>query len=182
MSQQLAKGSHALIFLLGSAKKNNINLNFLGWVFRRTSSPLHPKAWGSKMFPRHRGRRKTDFLAQTPTIFCADVHDPKGSRKTLRRKSLPLLEPSQKQTGGDRFASSTWGQSEDYVIVGFTGDGWGGSGLHFQSVCCATLLRWETQRGRPKGEAKEMSRYFPTNVRTKSDQKRPTLSDTFHAA
>ena len=36
--------------------------------------------------PHHRGRRKTHFLVRTSTIFGADVHDPKGSRKTLFRK------------------------------------------------------------------------------------------------
>ena len=43
---------------------------------------------GQKVSPHHRGRRKTHFLVRTSTIFGADVHDPKGCRKTLYKKSL----------------------------------------------------------------------------------------------
>ena len=41
-----------------------------------------------KVSPHHRGRRKTDFLVRTSTIFGADVHDPKGCRKTLYKKKV----------------------------------------------------------------------------------------------
>ena len=43
---------------------------------------------GSKVSPHHRGRRETHFLVRTSMIFGADVHDPKGCRKTLYKKSL----------------------------------------------------------------------------------------------
>ena len=46
---------------------------------------------GQKVSPHHRGRRKTHFLVRTSTIFGADVHDPKGSRKTLYKKSSRRL-------------------------------------------------------------------------------------------
>ena len=49
---------------------------------------LRPNAWGSKVSPRQRGRRKADFLTRTSMVFGVDVHDPKGSRETLRRKRL----------------------------------------------------------------------------------------------
>ena len=55
-----------------------------------------PYAWtplGQKVSPRHRRRRKTHFLVRTSTIFGADVHDPKGSRKTLYKKSLRRFFP-----------------------------------------------------------------------------------------
>ena len=36
-----------------------------------------------KLSPHHKGRRETRFLVVTSTIFGTDVHDPKGSRRTL---------------------------------------------------------------------------------------------------
>ena len=42
--------------------------------------------WGQKVSPHHRGRRKTYVLVRTSTIFGADVHDPKGFRKTCTDK------------------------------------------------------------------------------------------------
>ena len=41
---------------------------------------------GQKASPHHQGHRKTHFLVRTPTIFGADVHDPKGCRKTCTKK------------------------------------------------------------------------------------------------
>ena len=46
---------------------------------------------GQKVSPHHWGRRKTHFLVRTYTIFGADVHDPKGCRKTLYKKSFALI-------------------------------------------------------------------------------------------
>ena len=46
---------------------------------------------GPKVSPHHRGRRKTHFLVRTSTIFSADVHDPKGSQKTLSREKIALI-------------------------------------------------------------------------------------------
>ena len=43
---------------------------------------------GQKASPHHRGRRNTHFLVRTSTIFGADVHDPKGCRKTLYKKKV----------------------------------------------------------------------------------------------
>ena len=49
---------------------------------------------GQKVSPHHRGRRKMHSLVRTSTIFGADVHDPKGCRKTLYKKSLRwFLDP-----------------------------------------------------------------------------------------
>ena len=69
----------------GQGRKDNINKSFLGPNFLRTFLTLTPGCPGVN--PHHWGRRKTHFLVQTSTIFGADVHDPKGSRKTLSRKS-----------------------------------------------------------------------------------------------
>ena len=46
---------------------------------------------GQKVSPHHLGRRKTHFLVRTSTIFGADVHDPKGCRKTLYKKTFALM-------------------------------------------------------------------------------------------
>ena len=51
--------------------------------------PLRPDAPGSKSFSPPPGpQEKRTFLVRTSTIFGADVHDPKGCRKTLYKKSL----------------------------------------------------------------------------------------------
>ena len=48
-----------------------------------------PDAQGSKkLLPTTRAAGQTHFLVRTCTMFGADVHDPKGSRKTLSRRSL----------------------------------------------------------------------------------------------
>ena len=54
---------------------------------------LMPGCPGVKEFlPIHRRRRKSHFLVWASTIFGADVHDPKGSRKTVYpKKELALL-------------------------------------------------------------------------------------------
>ena len=70
-----------------SGKKNSINMNFLLRISRGHSWPLRPPR-GQKVSPHHQGHRKTHFLVRTSTIFGPDVHDPKGCRKTLYKKSL----------------------------------------------------------------------------------------------
>ena len=50
-----------------------------------------PYAWmprGQTVSPHHQGCRKARFLMWTSTIFGADIHEPKGSRKTLSRRCL----------------------------------------------------------------------------------------------
>ena len=72
-------------------RKNSMNINFS--VRIRADIPDHHARmpWGQKVSPHHRGRRKTHFLVRMSTIFGADVHDPKGRRKTLYKKSLRRL-------------------------------------------------------------------------------------------
>ena len=68
----------------GQGRKNSININFLCPDFSRTLLTLTPGCpGGQKVSPHHRDRRKTHFLVRTSTIFSANVHDPKGRRKTL---------------------------------------------------------------------------------------------------
>ena len=80
--------SWKLHYTYSQGRKNSININFLARISRGHSWPLRPNAQGSKVSPPHPGHRKTHFLVRTSTIFGADVHDPKGSRKTLYKKSL----------------------------------------------------------------------------------------------
>ena len=75
-----------------SGQKNNINIiKLLGpdflWTFL-TLTPGCPGVIDKKFLPVSGGRRKTHFSVRMSTIFGADVHDPKGSRKTLYKKSL----------------------------------------------------------------------------------------------
>ena len=57
--------------------------------FPRTFLTLTPGCPGVKKFlPTTGAAGKTHFLVRTSTIFGADVHDPKGCRKTLYKKSL----------------------------------------------------------------------------------------------
>ena len=44
-----------------------------------------------KVSPHQWGLRETHFLGWTSTIFGADVHDPKGSRKTLYKIKFALF-------------------------------------------------------------------------------------------
>ena len=79
--------------LQGAAKfqerKNNININFLVRISRGHSWPFYARMpRGQKVSPHHPGCRKMHFLVRTSTVFGVDVHDPKGSQKTLYRKSL----------------------------------------------------------------------------------------------
>ena len=56
--------------------------------FLRTFLTLTPRM-GSKSFSPSQGRRKTPLLGcGHPRFSAADVHDPKGSRKTLYKKTL----------------------------------------------------------------------------------------------
>ena len=50
----------------------------------------------SQSFSPPRGRRKTHLLVRTSTIFSANVHDPKGCRKTSYKKNIcvDLLSPN----------------------------------------------------------------------------------------
>ena len=54
---------------------------------------------GQKVSPHHRGRRKTQIVVRTSTIFGADVHDPKGCRKTLYKKVCVFLAPKEGMYG-----------------------------------------------------------------------------------
>ena len=76
-------------------EKNSININFLVRIFRGHSWPLRPDAQGSKSFSPPRGHRKTQFLVRTSTIFGADIHNPKGCRKTLYKNNcIDFLVPT----------------------------------------------------------------------------------------
>ena len=68
--------------------KQAININCSVRISCGHSWPLRPVPWGQKGSPHHRGHRKTHFLVRTSMIFGADVHDPKGSRKTIYNKCL----------------------------------------------------------------------------------------------
>ena len=72
-------------------RKSNINISFLVRISRGHSWPLRPNAQGSKSFsPPPTPQENAPFGADVHvvTIFGADVHDPKGCRKTLYKKSL----------------------------------------------------------------------------------------------
>ena len=79
-----------LPLFLRSEKKKQHKHKLFGPDFPRTFLTLTPRC-GQKVSPHQRGRRKTHFLVRTSTIFGADVHDPKGSRKTLYKKKFALV-------------------------------------------------------------------------------------------
>ena len=62
-------------------EENNININFWCESLVDIPDPYARMPRGQKVSPHHRSRRKTHFLG-------TDIHDPKGSRETLSRKSL----------------------------------------------------------------------------------------------
>ena len=64
--------------------------------FPQTVLTLTPGCPGVKKFLPTTGPEETHFLVRTSTIFGADVHDPKGCRKTLRTKKVcvDFLAPS----------------------------------------------------------------------------------------
>ena len=75
--------SSVMVHIFSGEKKQHKH-TFFGPDFQTflTLTPGCP--YGSKSFsPHHRGRIKTHFLVRTSTIFGAEVHDPKGSRKAL---------------------------------------------------------------------------------------------------
>ena len=59
--------------------------------FLRTFPTLTPRCPGVERFLHPLGPRKMHFLVRRSMIFGADVHDPKGSRKTLSRKGVHLF-------------------------------------------------------------------------------------------
>ena len=73
----------------GPGKKKQHKHKLFGPDFPRTFLTLTPGCPGVKKFlPITGAAEKRPFLAQTSTIFGSDVHDPKGSPKTLRKKCL----------------------------------------------------------------------------------------------
>ena len=79
---------------LVSGKKKQHKHKLFGPDFPRTSLTLTPGCPRVKKFlPTSGAAGKTRFLVRTSTIFSADVHDPKGRRKTLYKKSLRFLVP-----------------------------------------------------------------------------------------
>ena len=51
--------------------------------------PYARMPWGQKVSPHHSARRKSHFSVRMSIIFGADIHDPKGFRKTLLKKFVP---------------------------------------------------------------------------------------------
>ena len=78
----------AICHLISGKKKQHKHKLFWSGFLADIPDPYARTPLGQKVSPHHRGRRKTHFLVRTSTIFGADVHDPKGSRKTLYKKSL----------------------------------------------------------------------------------------------
>ena len=94
---------------LNSGKKKQHKRKLFGPDFPRTFLTLTPGRPWVKKFLHHRGRRKTQFLVRTSTIFAADVHDPKGSRKTLYKKSLHWFSgPYKPWKFGEGLSCRTW--------------------------------------------------------------------------
>ena len=67
-------------------RKNTTNINFLVWFPADIPEPYVRMPRRHKVFPHHQGRRKTHFSVRTSMIFGADVHDPKGHRRTSYKK------------------------------------------------------------------------------------------------
>ena len=63
------------------------------------SDPYARKPWGQKVSPHHWDHKKMQFLVRTSMTFGADVHEPKGCRKTLYKKTcIDLLAPIFRRT------------------------------------------------------------------------------------
>ena len=72
-----------------SGKKKRHKHKLFGPDFPRTFLTLTPgRPWVKKFLRVTGAAEKAHFWVRTSTIFGADVHDPKGSRKTLCKKSL----------------------------------------------------------------------------------------------
>ena len=70
-------------------RKKQHKHKLFGPDFPRTFLTLTPgRPWVKKFLPITGAAEKPHFLVRTSTIFGADVHDPKGSRKTLYKKRL----------------------------------------------------------------------------------------------
>ena len=76
---------------LTQGRKNSININFLVRIPAAIPDPYARMPRGQNVSPHHRGCSKTHLLVRASTIFCADVHDPKGCRKTLYKKRFALI-------------------------------------------------------------------------------------------
>ena len=83
---------------------------------------------GQKVSPHHRGCRKTHFLVRTSTIFGADVHDPKGCRKTLYKKfalrtstTLRDFQSSVRKNLGSIFVPRRQGRKKTMTATDVTG-------------------------------------------------------------
>ena len=74
-----------------SGKRKQHRHKMFGLIVLRTVLTLTPGCPGVKEFSHHWNHRKTDFSVRTSTIFSADVHDPKGSRKKIAQKKFALI-------------------------------------------------------------------------------------------
>ena len=83
---KISEGPWGTGFLYTQRRKNITNISFWSGFPADIPDPYAQMPRGQKVSPHHRGRRKTHFLVRTSTIFGADVHDPKGCRKTLCKK------------------------------------------------------------------------------------------------
>ena len=102
---RLVSGKGCLSRTPSFRKEKQHKHKFYGPNLLWTFLPLTPV---QRISPHLRRRRKTHFLVKTSTIFDADIHDPKGSRRTLFRKSLRwfFLVPIPERPSGRHFSNT----------------------------------------------------------------------------